>query len=97
MTLNERFRRVSNVVTRRVAGETVLVPLAPAKTAAQVPEFYVLNEVGEQLWKWLEAPSDADQLARKLIAEYDVTEETARTDVQAFIGALLEIQAVEPA
>lgn len=92
-----RFRRVSNVVTRRVAGETVLVPLARSSSARQVPEFFVLNEVGEQLWKWLESPSDSDQLARKLIGEYDVSEEVARVDVQAFIDSLLEIHAVEPA
>jgi hypothetical protein len=46
------------VLARRVAGETVLVPL---DSRASEPEYkgarlYVLNETGEFLWAMLETP-----------------------------------------
>ena len=87
-----RYVRAPGTVARRVAGEMLLVPTAPRTldTLSRAAELFVLNETGEQMWDWLTAPSTIDELARKLIDGFEITEETARSDAAAFIQVMLE-------
>ena len=91
-----QWTRASTVIARRVAGETVLVPLA---TRADDPEFkgarlYVLNETGEYLWSLLESPRTPTDLARNLTLAFDTTAGRAHSDVDVFLAALRDIGAV---
>ena len=90
------WRRTQTIITRRVAGETVLVPVA-ARTAD--PEFksarlYVLNETGEYLWSLLDSPRSSVELARNLTLEFETAAGRAHSDVEAFLAALRDIGAV---
>ena len=82
-----RWRRASGVVTRRVAGELVLVPVAGASQARDT-RFFVLNETAERLWSLLEMPCSPDDLARHLTNEFEVDASRARADVDAFLADL---------
>ena len=91
-----RWSRATKIIARRVAGETVLVPL---ESRASDPEFkgarlYVLNETGEFLWSLLETPCSVGDLARNLTLEFAAADESARADVERFLVALREIGAV---
>ena len=91
-----RWRRANAVIARRVAGETVLVPLA-ARTSD--PEFksarlYVLNETGEYLWSLLDSPRSSFELAQNLTLEFETAAGPAHSDVEAFLAALRDIGAV---
>ena len=81
------WRRAPGVVTRRVAGEVVLVPVASAGHARDT-RFFVLNEAAERLWSLLEVPRSADELARHLTTAYEVDGPRARADVDAFLADL---------
>lgn len=85
-----RLCRAAGVVARRVAGETLLVPVAPRALDAfsGAAELFVLNETGEQMWTWLAEPLTLDDLARKLIDEFEVTEQLACADATAFIEVM---------
>lgn len=88
--------RATTVIARRVAGETVLVPL---ESRASDPEFkgarlYVLNDTGEFLWSLLDTPRTTSDLARNLTLEFEIAEDRALADVEAFLVALREIGAV---
>lgn len=84
-----RWRRASGVVTRRVAGELVLVPVAGAGAGqARDTRFFVLNETAERLWSLLETPRSPDELARHLTNEFEVDASRARADVDAFLADL---------
>ena len=90
------WQRASTVIARRVAGETVLVPLAKR---ADDPEFkaarlYVLNETGEYLWSLLDSPKTTADLARNLSLAYETTASRAHSDVDVFLAALRDIGAV---
>lgn len=90
------WERASTVIARRVAGETVLVPLA---ARADDPEFkgarlYVLNETGEYLWSLLGSPRTLADLARNLTLAFDTTAGRAHSDVDVFLAALRDIGAV---
>jgi hypothetical protein len=91
-----RWRRTSAVIARRVAGETVLVPLT-ARTSD--PEFksarlYVLNETGEYLWSLLDSPRSSRELAQNLTLEFETSAGRAHSDVEVFLVALRDIGAV---
>lgn len=49
-----------------------------------------LNETGVFLWRILEEGAERDQLVARLLAEYDVDEQTATADVDAFLTSLRE-------
>ena len=94
-----RWARAATVLARRVAGETVLVPL---DSRADDPEYkgarlYVLNETGEYLWSLLETPRNAADLARNLTLAFETAEDRALADVEAFLVALRDIGAVREA
>lgn len=91
-----RWRRASSVIARRVAGETVLVPVA---TRTRDPEFksarlYVLNETGEYLWSLLDSPRSSLELAQNLTLQFETAVSRARSDVEVFLAALRDIGAV---
>ena len=93
----KRWVRRNDVVARRVAGETVLVPVGIRRPGEQrVADLYVLNATAERLWQWLAEPAAETDLARNLMAEYEVNAEMARTDVSAFLASLAAIDAVHP-
>ena len=95
---NTRYVRSPNVVVRRVAGETILVPFGVVSSdlVTRTAEFFVLNATAEQLWESLATASDRTTLARNLMNAYAVSAERAQADVDAFVDSLLEIGAIEP-
>ena len=91
------YVRRAGVVARRVAGEMLLVPVAPraVNEGGRAAELFVLNATGFYLWEALAEAASAPRLARKLIEEFEVTEETANADVAAFLTTLQELGMVE--
>jgi hypothetical protein len=86
----ELYLQEPNVVARRVGGETLLVPTR-AKTvdaATRAAQLYVLNETGERMWQWLADPNTTTDLARKLMREFEVTEQAALDDAENFLRSL---------
>ena len=71
---------------REIAGITVAIPLGAA--SVDFRRMITLNDTGAFLWRALSAPSSREQLAAELAAAYDVTDETARADVDAFVEKL---------
>jgi hypothetical protein len=93
----KQYVRRTGVVARRVAGEMLLVPVAPraVNEGGRAAELYVLNATGFYLWEALADPRTPRELARKLIGEFEVSEESANADVAAFLTALGELGMVE--
>ncbi|NLA77527.1 MAG: PqqD family protein [Clostridiales bacterium] len=83
----------SGYVLREVAGNIVVVPIGEA--TLNLNGMITLNETSKMLWKLLEDGADEDSLTAAVLSEYDVDEQTARADVQAFIEKLRERKIVE--
>jgi len=94
----ERWVRRSGFVTRRVAGETVVVPVLAAASRPEpggpTLDFVVLNESAELLWAALTSARSVAELARELMNSYELQEDAALADCSAFIASLREIGAV---
>ena len=75
-------------ILREVAGEIVVIP---SGDALDLNMMITLNGTGRFLWELLETGAEADELVQALLAEYDVSPETARQAVDAFIARLKEL------
>jgi hypothetical protein len=80
------FAKQPNWITRRIAGETILVPLAG--NVADLDAIYVLDEVGSRIWDLLDGQRSTAAIAEILCAAYAVGEEEATHDVRSFVGML---------
>ena len=73
-------------VLRQVADTWVVLPLA--EQTVNFTGMITLNESGAMLWQQLEKGADREGLVAALTAEYDVSEDVASADVDAFLGKL---------
>jgi len=53
-----------------------------------------LGGVGGRIWDLIEQPRSEEELCQLLLAEFDVTEETCRAELAAFLQKLRECGAV---
>ena len=75
-------------VTRQIAGETLIVPIAGQVT--DLDSIYVLNEVASRIWELVRSPISADRIAEIVASEFDVSPERAVEDVAEFLDSLGE-------
>lgn len=80
--------RVQGVVVRRIADETLLVPITGE--LAKMQKIFVLDDVGEFVWECLDGRTDLAAVVRKVTESFDVSIEQAETDIGEFAAALLE-------
>lgn len=81
-----------NVLVRSICGEFVGVPCGD--TALNVKGMLTLTETGAFLLNVLKEECTEDELIAKLMSEYSVDEDTARTDVQEFLQKLRALNLV---
>lgn len=77
------------LLKREIAGETILIPVG--KTVYDSHGLFALNELGGFLWELLPGASDEEALVKAVLAEYEVTEDTARQDIGEFLDKLREM------
>ncbi|MFZ0958962.1 MAG: PqqD family protein [Candidatus Sulfotelmatobacter sp.] len=92
------FVRSRAVVSRVVAGETLIVPVRGK--VGDLASIYSFNETGSLIWKLLDAPRTVAEVVGAIAEEYQVDTEQVRQDVLQFLGemrgvGLIEISAVE--
>lgn len=74
-------------VVRKVGGECVVVPVG--EMSKNFHGMINLNETGEFLWKFFTEEHTVEEGVQALLKEYDVEEDVARADVQAFADNIL--------
>ena len=73
-------------VTRQIAGETLIVPVAGQ--VGDLNAIYTLNEVASTIWETIEGPTAVSTIVDTLTREYDVTPDEAQADVLELLDAL---------
>jgi len=84
MTSPAQYVRSESVVSRVIAGETLIVPVR--RGTADLASLYSFNATGNTIWQALEEPQTIDELVNLLGETYDVSEEKARRDVDSFLA-----------
>ncbi len=73
-------------IIKKIMGSYIVI--SADGNAANFEKMQTLNETGALLWGVLEKGGDIDSLTAKLLAEYDVDEETAIADAKDFTDKL---------
>jgi Coenzyme PQQ synthesis protein D (PqqD) len=84
MSSTAQFVRSDNVVSRVIAGETLIVPVR--RGVADLAALFSFNPVGSTIWEAIAQPRTVDELATVLADTYDVTPEKAREDLEVFLN-----------
>jgi len=77
-----RLVRSRSVVSRVVAGETLIVPVR--NRVGDLASIYSFNGAGSLIWKLLETPKTVAELAGAVAQEYEVEVAVAARDVTNF-------------
>ncbi len=62
--------------------------------SAEKGNYIGLSEVGSRIWDLIETPQDIDAVCAQLQAEYDVTAEACRAEVETFLNELVKHGAI---
>ena len=89
----QTFIRSESVVSRVVAGETLIVPVR-AKVG-DLASIYSFNGTGSLIWKLLESPKTVSELSAAVAREYEVDPAQAERDVETFVGEMKAVGLVE--
>ena len=85
--------RVSNdFILRQIADEYMLVPIGQAAT--RFNGLISMNEIGHFIFQALAEETTEDQVADKIIAEYDIDRETALQNLRDFLHQLRDLGAL---
>jgi hypothetical protein len=88
VSLDQQYDKDSNVVSREVAGERILVPIR--KGTADMAAIYVLNETGALIWNLMDGQRSLADIRDTLVLEYDVEPQPAAKDVLEIVERLDE-------
>jgi hypothetical protein len=87
------FVRSQSVVSRRVSGETLIVPVRGK--VGDLASIYSFSEVGSLVWQLLEVPRTVSELVSAVEREYYVDPQQAQQDVSKFLNDMLSVGLVE--
>ena len=93
ITVRRRAMSSSNSTasTTAVASESALSTTVDGSTVILHQDsgtYYGLNEVGTFIWDLLQEPCSVDDICSEVFAEYDVTRERCRSDVEELLADL---------
>ncbi|MDY6954178.1 MAG: PqqD family protein [Thermodesulfobacteriota bacterium] len=82
------FVKAGEIVVRRIADETLLVPVRG--NLADMQRIFSLNPVAEYVWEQLDGKRTLDRICEAVLDLFDVAKEEVEVDVPVFIDELLE-------
>src|SRR5579871_4897766 len=91
---NQRFVRSRSVVSRKVGGETLVVPVRGK--VGDLASIYTFNGTGSLIWQSLESPRSLSELIAVIEQEYEVAHDQARQDVTQFLQDMMAADLVAP-
>ena len=86
--LQSVFRKNTEIVSREIARETILVPISGQ--LADLQRIFTLNPLAEYIWQHLDGERNLQEIANSIVSTFDVQKEQVVADLQEFIPALLK-------
>jgi hypothetical protein len=80
---NRYFIKGKDLVTRSIAGETIIVPIK--NKVGDLDSIYTLNEIGTMIWELIDRKKSVSEIAEAVCDAYDVTPEEALKDTFDFL------------
>jgi hypothetical protein len=82
------FLEEKNFVTRKIAGETIIVPVRAH--VGELDSVYTLNEVGTLIWDLLLDGKQKKEITRAVCDTYEISPAQAEADVCQFFQSLAQ-------
>lgn len=86
------FRRSEALVTREIAGETLLVPMRGK--LAKLQRIFALNPVGAFIWQQLDGERDLAAIHEAVVEHFEVSTQEAREDLVEYVTVLREAELI---
>jgi Coenzyme PQQ synthesis protein D (PqqD) len=83
-----KYVRSTGVVSRKIADETLVVPIRGG--VGDLDSIFSFNPLGSDLWTLLEKEASLPEMAAWVVERYEVSEETATADIEAFLSELVQ-------
>lgn len=87
------YQKKEEVVSREIAGETILVPVKGK--LADMQKIFSLNQTAEYIWKNLDGKKKLDDICRGLLTHFDVNQTEAEKDISEFVTELITADLIE--
>ena len=82
------YKASSNHLYSEIGDEAVILDLNSGA-------YYGLNDVGVDLWRWLQQPQSKENLLNLVLNEYEVSSEQASKDIQHIIEDMVNSGLIE--
>jgi hypothetical protein len=73
-------------ILRQIMGDVIAVPVGDS--ALDFNGMICLNEVGEEIWKGLQAQKTAEEILISIVESFDVSRKEAEEDLDGFLSGL---------
>jgi hypothetical protein len=93
LSRNARYERNHDVVSRKIAGELIIVPIRSG--VGDLNSLYTLNPVGSVLWDFMDQDHTIGEMVERICDEFEVTAAQAQQDIEAFLDSLMTEQLVQ--
>ena len=85
----ELYVRASAVVSRLIAGETLVMPVK--RNVGDLSSLFSFNGTGATIWDALETPKSLQDICDVIDRKYDLSKEKAEEDVKLFVRELCSL------
>ncbi len=92
-TDQQLFVRSQSVVSRLVAGETLIVPVRGR--VGDLASIYSFNGTGSLVWQMLDSPRTIGEVVEVVAQQFDVEHARAEQDVKRFVREMIAVCLVE--
>lgn len=93
VNLEQRYRKSPSIVSRRIAGEMILVPIR--SNVGDLESIYTLNDTGACAWELFDGQRTLGQVCEAIAAEYEVDLTEAQRDLLELAAQLVDVRALE--
>ena len=90
----ELYVRSESVVSRVIAGETLIVPIS--KGVGDLASIYSLNPVASTIWKTLVTPHSQTEIINRITREFEGDPGEIQRDVESFLAEMESAGLVRP-
>ncbi|MCK4908292.1 MAG: PqqD family protein [Planctomycetes bacterium] len=87
--LNCLYQKNSDIVFRKIADETILVPIC--HKANELSKIYRLNETAAYIWELIDGKKSMNQIKTQVAAEFKISPKRTEQDLSELIEKLLQV------
>ena len=89
------FARREEIVSREIAGETILVPIRGKLVDLQ--RIFTVSAVAAHIWQQLDGTRTLAAIRDSVLEAFEVEMERAEADIQEFVAELVEAELIQEA